>query len=162
MHLHTAKFSRRKIIFFNCSLFLRFCDTVIWKILESLQSKNMRVFAHQDAQPKKTFDKSRHVHCTLCNIIEECLLLKAGKTEREASYSSLSTTSFSFPDFPAAAREPDPLLHFPSPPCYLCLLLSIIYCSLYTATWVKCNCHNCTLGDGFVANTFLVGSCRVW
>ena len=44
----------------------------------------MRVFAHQDAQPKKTFDKSRHVHCTLCNIIQECLLLKAGKAEREA------------------------------------------------------------------------------
>ena len=41
-------------------------------------------------------------------IIQDCLFLKdykkdLEKAEREASYSSMSTTSFSFPDFPAAA-----------------------------------------------------------
>ena len=79
---------------------------------------------------KKSPNKSRHT--TLFALL--------GK-KQNASYSSLSPASFSFPDFPsaaAAAPEPDPLHLPPIPLCYLCSLLSLIYCPLCNTGRVKC------------------------
>ena len=169
------KFSRRKVIFSNCSLSLRFCHLKDLGIIAESKWGNMRGFAHQVAQPKKS-SWQMETFARLF-IIQDCLFLKdykkdLEKAEREASYSSMSTTSFSFPDFPAAASTESQTPSSISPssvPTLLSLFTTFPHHLLFSlhVVFFFSNCHNSYKRVVFrrwlsSEPTHFADSCRVW